>query len=66
MLSNTEYPYYYKQFRDAVINGEIPVNEMIEMQMNRIDAKIADPNIYYDKSAVDGYIRLVENELVLT
>mgnify|MGYP002753592951 FL=1 len=66
MLSNTEYPYYYKQFRDAVINGEIPVNEMIEMQMNRIDAKIADPNIYYDKSAVDGYIRFVENELVLT
>jgi phage terminase large subunit-like protein len=34
--------------------------------MNRIDALIANPNIYYDDEAVEGWIRYCENELTLT
>lgn len=66
MLSNTAVPKYYGQFRDRVIAGEIPVNREISMQMNRIDALIANPAIYYDDQAVEGYIRYCENELTLT
>lgn len=66
MLSNTAVPYYYGQFRDAVIRGEIPVNKEVSMEMNRIDALIANPGIYYDDKAVDGFIRFCENELTLT
>jgi phage terminase large subunit-like protein len=65
-LSNTAVPYYYGQFRDAVIRGEIPVNRQISMEMNRIDALIANPNIYYDPGPVEGWILYCENELTLT
>ena len=65
-LSNTATPIYYGQFREAVIRGEIPVNREITMEMNRIDALIANPNIYYDDQAVEGYVRYCEGELTLT
>lgn len=65
-LSNTATPKYYGMFRDAVLRGEIPVNENISLEMNRIDGFIADPGIYYDDEATDGWIRFCENELVLT
>lgn len=65
-LSNTAVPKYYSQFRDAVIRGEIPVNEMVSMEMNRIDKLIQNPGIFYDDEAVEGWIRFCENELVLT
>jgi phage terminase large subunit-like protein len=65
-LSNTATPIYYGQFRDAVVRGEIPVNREISMEMNRIDKLIANPNIYYDDKAVDGFFLYCENELTLT
>lgn len=65
-LSNTAVPKYYGQFRDAVIRGEIPVCREISMQMNRIDALIANPGVWYDEDAVEGFIRFCEKELVLT
>lgn len=65
-LSNTAVPKYYGQFRDAVIRGEIPVCKEISMEMNRIDSLIANPNIYYDDSAVEGWVRFCERELTLT
>lgn len=65
-LSNTATPKYYGMFRDAVLSGDIPVCEEISMEMNRIDALIADPKYYYDDKAVDGFIEYCENELVLT
>lgn len=65
-LSNTATPIYYGQFRDAVLRGEIPVNREIAMEMNRIDALIASPNIYYDDAPVEGFILYCENELTLT
>lgn len=65
-LSNTATPKYYGQFRDKVIRGEIPVCREISMEMNRIDDLIADPNFYYDESAVEGWIKYCETELTLT
>lgn len=65
-MSNTAVPVYYGQFRDAVIRGEIPVNREISLEMNRIDALIANPNIYYDDAAVEGFILYCEKELTLT
>lgn len=65
-LSNTATPKYYGQFRDAVIRGEIPVNKEISMEMNRIDALIDNPAIYYDENAINGYKEYCENELTLT
>lgn len=65
-LSNTAVPRYYGEFRDAVIRGEIPVCETISMEMNRIDQLIANPGIYYDDNAVEGFIRYCEKELTLT
>ena len=65
-LSNTAVPIYYGQFRDAVIRGEIPVNREVSMEMNRIDALIAHPGIYYDDEAVNGWIAYCESELTLT
>lgn len=65
-LSNKAVPIYYGQFRDAVIHGDIPVNREIALEMNRIDALIANPNIYYDDQAVEGFILFCENELTLT
>lgn len=65
-LSNKVVPTYYGQFRDAVLRGEIPVNREIALEMNRIDSLIANPNIYYDDAAVEGFILYCENELTLT
>lgn len=65
-LSNTATPIYYGQFRDAVIRGEIPVNKEISMEMNRIDDLIANPGIWYDDEAINGFIDFCENELTLT
>ena len=65
-LSNTATPEYYGMFRDAVIRGEIPVCETISMEMNRIDSLIANPGIWYDDQAVQGFIDYCENELTLT
>lgn len=65
-LSNTAVPKYYGQFRDAVMRGEIPICREIEMEMNRIDELIANPGIWYDDQAVEGFINYCENELTLT
>ena len=65
-LSNTATPRYYGQFRDAVLRGEIPVNNEISMQMNRIDDRIRNPKYYYDEDAVEGFILFCESELTLT
>ena len=66
MLSNTAVPIYYGKFRDAVVRGEIPINKEIAMEMERIDDLIANPGIYYDDEAINGYVRYCENELTLT
>lgn len=66
MLSNTATPIYYGEFRDRVIRGEIPVNKEIAMEMNRIDDLIANPGVYYDPDAINGWIKYCENELTLT
>lgn len=66
MLSNTAVPIYYGEFRDKVLSGNLPVSETIEMQMNRIDDRIANPAIYYDDESVEGIIKFCENELTLT
>ena len=65
-LSNTATPKYYGQFRDAVIRGEIPICKEISMEMNRIDSLIANPGVWYDDEAVDGFVEFCENELTLT
>lgn len=65
-LSNTAVPKYYKEFREAVMRGDIPVNQEISMEMNRIDELIANPKIYYDEDAVEGFIDFCETELTLT
>ena len=65
-LSNTATPIYYGRFRDAVIRGDIPICEEIEMEMNRIDALIANPGIWYDDKAIEGFVAYCENELTLT
>lgn len=66
MLSNTATPKYYGQFRDAVMRGEIPICKEIEMEMHRIDDLIANPGIWYDDQAIQGFINYCENELTLT
>ena len=65
-LSNTATPKYYGMFRDAVIRGEIPVNKEISMEMNRIDDLIANPGVWYDDQAIQGFVNYCENELTLT
>jgi phage terminase large subunit-like protein len=65
-LSNTAVPIYYGQFREAVLAGEIPVCREISQEMNRIDALIANPNVYYDDQAVEGFNRFCEGEMTLT
>ena len=65
-LSNTATPKYYGMFRDAVMRGEIPVCEEISMEMNRIDSLIANPGVWYDDQAIQGFINYCENELTLT
>ena len=66
MLSNTATPIYYGRFREKVLRGEIPVCREISLEMNRIDALIEDPDVYYDDQAVNGFIAYCENELTLT
>ena len=66
MLSNTATPKYYGKFRTDVVMGVIPVNQLVSMEMNRIDALIADPRFYYDDLAVEGWIQFCEGELTLT
>lgn len=66
MLSNTAVPKYYGQFRKDVLDGKILVNQYISLEMNRIDALIRNPGIYYDDKAMDGYVKFCENELTLT
>lgn len=66
MLSNTAVPKYYGAFREAVLNGEMPVNQLISMEMNRIDQLIENPGVYYDDCAVEGFIEYCNNELTLT
>lgn len=65
-LSNTATPRYYGQFRDAVLNGQIPVNNEVSLQMNRIDALIRHPGAYYDEAVVEGFVQFCEKELTLT
>ena len=65
-LSNTAVPIYYKHFRDDVLDGKIIVNKYVSMEMNRIDGLIANPGVYYDPNAVEGWINFCESELVLT
>jgi phage terminase large subunit-like protein len=65
-LSNTATPIYYGKFRDAVMRGEIPVNEELSLEMNRIDQLIENPGIWYDDEAINGFIAYCENELTLT
>lgn len=65
-LSNTATPKYYGRFRDAVLRGEIPVCHEVEMQMNRVDALIRNPQYYYDDRAIDGFIAFCETEMTLT
>ena len=65
-LSNTAVPKYYGQFRQLVLNGEIPVCREVAMQMELIDQLIDNEGIYYDADAVEGWIQYCENELTLT
>lgn len=65
-LSNTATPFYYGKFRDAVVRGDIPVCREISLEMNRIDDLIANPGVYYDDEAIDGFVAYCENELTLT
>lgn len=65
-LSNVAVPKYYGMFRDAVLRGEIPVCREVEMEMNRIDDLIANPGVWYDDEAVEGWIEFCEEELTLT
>lgn len=65
-LSNTAVPKYYGEFRNAVLRGEIPVCKEVSLEMNRIDDLIANPGVYYDDQAVEGFIKYCENELTLT
>ena len=65
-LSNTAVPKYYGEFREAVLRGEIPVCKEISMEMNRIDDLIANPGVYYDDQAIDGFIAFCEAETTLT
>ena len=66
MLSNTAVPKYYGEFREKVLRGDIIVNELISLEMNRIDDLIADPRYYYDEAKVEGFIEFCESELTLT
>ena len=65
-LSNTAVPIYYGEFRDKVMRGIIPVCKEISMEMNRIDDLIANPGVFYDDKAVNGFVEYCERELTLT
>ena len=65
-LSNKATPKYYGQFREAVLRGDIPVNREVGLEMNRIDDLIANPAMFYDDEAVEGFVLYCENEMTLT
>jgi phage terminase large subunit-like protein len=65
-LSNTATPKYYGEFRDRVMRGEIPICKEISQEMNRIDSLIANPGVYYDDEAIDGFVAYCEGECTLT
>ncbi len=65
-LSNTAVPKYYGEFRQAVIRGEIPIGRHIEQEMHRIDDLIANPGVWYDEDAINGFIDYCESEMTLT
>lgn len=64
-LDNKAVPKYYGMFREAVMNGEIPVCREISMGMNRIDDLIDNPGIYYDEDEVEYFIAFCESEMTL-
>ena len=66
MLSNTAVPKYYGMFREAVMRGDIVVNENVSLQMNLIDDLIANPDYYYNHRPVEGWIAFCESEMTLT
>lgn len=66
MLSNTAVPKYYAEFREKVLNGEIPVCEEISLEMQRIDELVRNQHVYYDDQAIEGFIEFCEEELTLT
>ncbi len=66
MLSNKAVPIEYEKFRTAVLQGLIPVNAEISMQMNRIDERILSKDYYYDDQAIIGFVNFCERELTLT
>ncbi len=65
-LSNKATPIYYGEFRDRVMRGDLPVCREILQEMQRIEALIASPRVYYDDQAVEGFVRFCEAELTLT
>ena len=65
VLSNTATPREYGRFREQVLNGEIPVNEEVAMEMARIDYLIESPDYWYDEAAIDGFIQFCEEEMTL-
>ena len=66
MLSNTATPKYYGEFREQVLNGEIPINQYIAQEMQRIDDLIDNPHYYYDENAIEGWVHFCNTELTLT
>lgn len=66
VLSNKAYPEEYMKFKEQVLRGEIPVNRMVSLEMNRIDFLIESPDYYYDNKAIEGFVRFCENEMTLT
>lgn len=64
--SNTAIPEQYAIFREEVLSGLIPISREISQEMNRIDARIADPTIYYDARPVGAFIRFCEAEMTKT
>ena len=64
--SNTATPIYYERFRQEVLSGRIPVCKEISMEMNRIDKRIEDPEMFYDPRPVEAWVRFCEAELTKT
>ncbi len=66
VFSNKAVPQYYGEFREQVLDGNMPVCKQISLEMNRIDKLIGNPGIYYDSEAIHGFIKFCEAELTLT
>jgi len=65
-LDNRATPIYYGEFREQVMSGDLPVCREILQEMQRIEALIASPRVYYDPFKVEGFVRYCEDELTLT